>query len=279
MEIFRKILLYFNLLSLDVVLGSMGGMLFFTEFLEVKVSASVYFLLGMAVWSIYTLDHLLDARSTLGKPQTRRHQFHQKYFWILLPFVVSSILIGSVLVLSASELKFLQIPGIVLGTGIVVWMGFLKLAGPKLSWLKEISTAFIYVAGISLAPFASMDFELVDKNFFLFVFIYFLAALVNLLMLSYLDAVEDQKDGFGSVLVLISKNRLKKLIVTIGMFGIVLLVILVIFLPSFYHIHSVILVLIIGYHLILFFSQNQNKDQIRIKSEALFLLPFLLLLF
>ncbi len=279
MEIFRKILLYFNLLSLDVVLGSMGGMLFFSDLLEVKVSASVYFLLGMAVWSIYTLDHLLDARSTLGKPQTRRHQIHQKYFWILLPFVVSSILIGSVLVLSASELKFLQIPGIVLGTGTVVWMGILKLTGPKVSWLKEISTALIYVAGISLAPFANTDFELVDKNFFLFVCIYFLTALVNLLMLSYLDAVEDQKDGFGSVLVLISKNRLKKLIVTIGMFGIVLLVILVIFLPSFYHIHSVILGLIIGYHLILFFSQNQNKDQVRIKSEALFLLPFLLLLF
>jgi len=279
MGIIRNILYYFNLLSLDVVLGAMAGMLFFSDLLDVDIPDSAYFLLGMAVWSIYTWDHLMDARSALDMPQSPRHQFHQKYFRFLLPLVFSCILIGCVLLFFSEELKFLLTPGIVLGAVIVVWMGFLKITGTKVSWLKEISTALIYVLGISLAPFVSLDFDLVDQNFYIFAFIYFLAALVNLLMLSFLDAEEDQKDGFGSVLVLIPKAGLKNLILLLAITGIGILVVLAIILPSFYHVHSVILGLILGYHLILFFSKNQTKDQVRRKSEALFLLPFLLLLF
>lgn len=279
MGIIRNILYYFNLLSLDVVLGAMAGMLFFSDLLDVDIPGSAYFLLGMAVWSIYTWDHLMDARSALDMPQSPRHQFHQKYFQFLLPLVFSCILIGCALLFFSEELQFLLTPGIVLGAVIVVWMGFLKITGTKVSWLKEISTALIYVFGISLAPFTSLDFDLVDQNFYIFAFIYFLAALVNLLMLSFLDAEEDQKDGFGSVLVLIPKAGLKNLILLLAITGIGILVVLAIILPSFYHVHSVILGLILGYHLILFFSKNQTKDQVRRKSEALFLLPFLLLLF
>lgn len=279
MVILRNILNYFNILSLDVVLGAMAGMLFFSDLLDVDIPGSAYFLLGMAVWSTYTWDHLMDSRSVLGKNQSLRHQFHQKYFRFLLPLVFSCILIGCVLLFFSGDLKFLLTPGIVLGAVIVVWMGFLKIAGTKVSGLKEIVTALIYVLGISLGPFVSLDFDLVDKNFYIFAFIYFLAALVNLLILSFLEAEEDQKDGFGSALVLIPKAGLKNLILLLAMTGIGILSVLAVIFPSFYHIHSVILGLILGYHLILFFSKNQTKDQVRRKSEALFLLPFLLLLF
>ncbi|MCL6259202.1 hypothetical protein M3O96_08890 [Aquiflexum sp. TKW24L] len=279
MEILRKILLYFNLLSLDVVLGAMAGMLFFSDLLEVKLPVIVYVLLGMAVWCIYTLDHLSDARIALGKPQSLRHQYHLRYFRVLFALVISCILIGTVMFFALADMEFLHINGIVLGSVTGVWMIFLKMTGKKFSWLKEISTALIYILGISLAPFASVDLDLVDKNSYFFIFIYFLAALVNLLILSYLDSEEDQKDGFGSILVLIPKAGLKNLITLLGVLGISMLVILAIILPSFYHVHSVILGLILGYHLILFFSKNHSKNQIRRKSESLFLLPFLLLLF
>ena len=279
MGIFRNILLYFNLLSLDVVFGAMAGMLFFSDMLAVKVPFIAYLLLGLAVWGIYTLDHLMDANVAPGKPHALRHQFHLKYFRFLLPLVFFCILIGAILFFTSNQLEFIQTPGLILASVTMVWMGFLKIGGQKISWLKEISTAVIYVLGISLAPFASIDFELIDKNFYVFVFIYFLAALVNLLMLSYLDAEEDEKDGFGSVLVLIPKTGLKNLILLLGTVGIGVLMVLAFILPSFYHIYSLILGLILGYHLILFFSKNQNKDQIRKKSEALFLLPLLLLLF
>jgi hypothetical protein len=279
MEILRKIFLFFNLLSLDVVFGAIAGMLFFSDLLEVEIPLSSFLLLGLAVWSIYTFDHLMDARTVKGKPQTPRHQIHQNYFWVLFPLAISSILVGFVLVFSNSELVFIIIPGIVLGFVTVGWMVFLKLAGQGVSWLKEISTALMYVAGISLAPFVKMEYEMIDKNVYFFVIIYFLAALVNLLMLSYMDSDEDKKDGFGSILVLISKSQLKKFIAALGGIGIGMLMILALILPSFYHIHSLILGFILGYHLILFFSKSQNKDQVRRKSEVLFLLPMLLLLF
>lgn len=279
MEIFRKILLYLNLLSLDVVFGAMAGMVFFSDLLEVNIAGSVYFLLGLAVWSIYTLDHLMDARSAINKPQSPRHQLHQKYHWVLFLLVICCILIGAFLFFRLSEMEFIRTRGILLGVITVFWMGFLKIAGPKYSWLKEISTALIYVLGISLAPIAKVDFELIDITVYVFAFVYFLAALVNLLMLSYQDAEVDKNDGFGSVLVLIPKTALKNLIMVLGLTGIGVLVVFSAILPSYYHISSMILGLIIGYHLILFFSKNLSKDQIRRKSEALFLLPFMLLLF
>jgi hypothetical protein len=279
MEIFRKILLYLNLLSLDVVFGAMAGMVFFSDLLEVNIAACVYFLLGLAVWSIYTLDHLMDARGAIGKPQSPRHQFHQKYHRLLFPLAICSVLTGAILFFTLTEMEFIRPRGIGLGIVTVFWMGFLKIAGPTYSWLKEISTALIYVLGISLAPFATVDFELIDITIYVFAFVYFLAALVNLLMLSYQDAEVDKKDGFGSVLVLIPKTGLKNLILVFGLTGIGFLIVLAAISPSYYHVESVILGLIIGYHLILFFSKNQTKDQVRRKSEALFLLPFLLLLF
>lgn len=275
----RNILFYFNLLSLDVVLGAMAGMLFFSDLLSVDIPGSAYCLLGMAVWSIYTLDRLMDSRGTVDMPQSARHQFHHKFLRLLITMVIFIIFLGGMLLFTSADLNFLRTPGIILGSVTVLWMGFLKIKGPKVSWLKEVSTALIYVVGISLAPFASLEIELVDNYFYIFAFIYFLAALVNLLMLSYLDAEEDQKDGFGSVLVLISKAGLKNLITFLGALGISLLVILGIILPSFYHVHSVILGLILGYHLILFYSKNQDKGQIRRKSEASFLFPFVLFLF
>jgi hypothetical protein len=279
MGIFRKILLYFNLLSLDVVLGAIAGMLFFSDLLDVKLPIIVYVLLGMAVWSIYTLDHLSDARSALGKPRSPRHQFHLKYFRVLFPLVICCVLIGGLVFFTLGEVKFIQNQGILLGSITAVWMVVLKIGGKKFSWLKEISTALIYVLGISIAPFASLDLELIDKKSFFFVFIYFLAALVNLLLLSYLDSEEDRINGFGSVLEIIPKSVLKNLISILGLVGISMLIIVAVIFPSFYHVHSVILILILGYHMILFFSLNQNNDQIRRKSEASFFIPFVLLLF
>jgi hypothetical protein len=278
MAIIKKILIYFNLLSLDVVAGAMAGMLFFSKLLEVKTPFAVYILLGLTVWIIYTLDHLMDAKSTKGYPHLTRHQFHQHNFRILLIMTFISGIIGGLLFFTFDEMKFIRVEAMILGSVTVVWMGFLRWGRQRISWLKEISTALIYVLGISLVPFSSTEFELLDKNFFLFFVLYFIAAWVNLLILSYLDSDEDQKDGFGSILVLISKAQLKKSVLILGIIGIGLVIFLLVTLPSFYHIHSVIVGLILGYHLLLFLSKKQSNDQIRKKSEASFLLPVLLLL-
>jgi hypothetical protein len=58
----------------------MAGMKFFADLLEVNLSLLVYILLGMAVWCIYTLDHLWDAKSISGKASTKRHVFTKNIF-------------------------------------------------------------------------------------------------------------------------------------------------------------------------------------------------------
>lgn len=52
---------YLNALSLDVVLGGVISGLFFAKLLEVTLPSQVLVELALAVWVIYTLDHLWDA--------------------------------------------------------------------------------------------------------------------------------------------------------------------------------------------------------------------------
>lgn len=277
MYIFKSIWRFSNLLSLDVVLGAMAGMLFFEDVLNVVVPVESYLILAMAVWSIYTLDHLWDARVVREKASLDRHRFHQQNFWILSWILIFTIISGLVIVLLTPHLKFILIPGLFLGFMMLVWMSILHLSGKKLSWLKEVSTSVFYVLGISLAPFFKLLPNEIPFPFYLFLIGYFSLAFVNLLILSFLDEKEDKRDGFGSILQHVRKPQLKKYINFLGVISAIMMMVFVIILPSYFKIHASILLLLILFHILEFQKNDQGKT--REKLEASFLLPFLLLLF
>lgn len=273
-------LLLINLLSLDVVVGACAGMYFFSDLLDVNSPFLTYVLLGLAVWGIYTFDHLLDAKLTRSKAISKRHRFHQEHFktiiiiWLLLVFFGLSILILS------PQNQFIVLPGLVLAFLMICWMGLVRWIGEKASWLKEISTAVFYVCGIVLVPVLLAPSEFLDHVFFLFFGAYSLLAWINLLILSFLDREGDRIDGYGSVLVILSKKQLSHLIWILGFFLSGFLILLLFWIPSFYKIHSSLLLIMVLFHLLQFSSKNQNdKDSIRQKLEASFILPMILLLF
>jgi 4-hydroxybenzoate polyprenyltransferase len=274
----KKILQVGNLLSLDVVLGAVAGMCFFVELLEATVPASAYLLLGMAVWSIYTLDHLWDAKSAAGKAHSRRHVFHQENFkkiataWMLVVFT------GLVLVAGLTELRFLLFRGLILGGMMVLWMSLIHIVGDPVSWLKEISTAAFYVIGIMLAPYLLMDQEEVPVFIPVFGADYFLVAWINLLILSYLDKESDRKDGFGSIVNVLSERKLRILVFSLAVLGIFFFFLQLLILGSFYHIFTGLLLVMLLIHVIVFLDPNQTKESARQKLEATFLIPIILLL-
>src|SRR5690554_6802588 len=69
-----------QILSIDIVLGACAGMLFFDRLIGADLRMLLYVLLGLAVWCIYTFDHLLDAKQIKKTASTPRHAFHQKHF-------------------------------------------------------------------------------------------------------------------------------------------------------------------------------------------------------
>jgi hypothetical protein len=277
MDTLKSIWHYSNLLSLDVVFGAMAGMLFFSDVLDVALPFGVYLILGMAVWAIYTLDHLWDAKGIVGKASSERHRFHQQYFWILSWVLVITIVSGLTIVLISPNLNFILLPGLFLGFVMMLCMGALHFFGTKMSRLKEVSTSVFYVLGISLAPFFQLFPDEIPFPFYVFFFGYFMLALVNLLVLSYLDEKEDKSDGFNSILEYINKDQLEKIIMTLALLMAIIMGALMILLSSYFKIHALILLLLFLYHMLEF----QKKDQIRTrqKLEASFLLPLLLVLF
>lgn len=144
---------------------------------------------------------------------------------------------------------------------------------------KEFSTAVFYVVGIVLVPYLYWENEHSQSVFRIFALEYLLLAWINLLILSYLDKESDQEDGFGSILTLISPGVLKKLIIALSAVSVLGLIVQLVFLDSYYHIHSGILLVILLIHVLIFLDPNQDKEIARQKLEASFLLPFFLVFF
>jgi hypothetical protein len=277
MDTLKSIWHYSNLLSLDVVFGAMAGMLFFSDALDVVLPLGAYLILGMAVWSIYTMDHLLDAKGIVGMASSERHRFHQQYFWILSWVLIITIVSGLTIVLIFPNLKFILVPGLFLGFVMILWMGVLHFFGTKMSWLKEVSTSVFYVLGISLAPFFQLFPAEIPFPFYVFFVGYFMLALVNLFILSYLDEKGDKSDGFNSILECINKEQLEKITMTLALLAAIVMGVFLILFPSYFKIHALILLLLFLFHMLEF--QKKGQTRTRQKLEASFLLPLLLLLF
>jgi hypothetical protein len=276
--VIKRIYHLVHLLSLDVALGAMAGMYFFVNLLDTAIPTGLYLLLAMAVWVIYTLDHVLDTFIQADLLKSPRHIFHLKFrkpISILLLLVTG---VGFLILFLVETLQVYLLPGVVLGFVILSVRGILKQLGTNGALLKEFSTACLYVAGISLAPIWTCDFCLTGNSSYFFI-AYVLIAWLNLLVLSFLDADIDKKAGFHSILSILTIPTLQRLILGIGVFTGVLLLLLFIFLDSYHHIHTALLLLMLSIHLIQYLQHDKiGEDKIRQRLEASFLIPLFLIL-
>ena len=151
---FHKVYAYARHLSLDVAAGSLGGGLMVAHWVEVEMPLAWYFLLPLAVWLIYSLDHLLDSRGLKEDAHTPRHQFHYRNRKVLRTIWSLLFLIGV-----GAALWFLPRPvifyGLGLGVLVLLHLGLVQLIGNKTSpfLMKEVAIAFIYTAGVWGVPF------------------------------------------------------------------------------------------------------------------------------
>ncbi|MFD2034385.1 hypothetical protein ACFSKL_06260 [Belliella marina] len=274
----KKFYSYLNFLSFDVVLGATAGMAFFAHLLGVFLIPEIYLILGLTVWIIYTLDHLMDAKKTKTQPSTPRHIFHFRYGNPIQFALVIAFLLVVFMLIFLPSLRFLIVPGIVLAGVITVSLALFYFFGRRTAFLKEFLIAIFYVLGITLAPFLLKDTQ-IPTPFFLLAAAYFLIAWINLLILSYLDRDSDQKDGFNSVLNWVTPRKLNTFILFLAILGILLSCYLLISQVSYFHIYTSILLLMLLIHVVYFLDNKKNKETIRKILEASFLLPLLVLLF
>lgn len=273
-----KMYRYFQALSLDIVLGACAGMLFFDRLLEVGLNPIVYILLGLAVWCIYTFDHLLDARQIDSHASTFRHAFHQQHFKIL---ACCLLLMGCTgLGLAVSFLKIRSIVFFGMGLGVLILSVFVVLKIKPQTWafVKEISIATLYVGGIMLAPVFNHFPEKLPSYFWLLGIGYISVAWFNTIFLGILDKETDRKDGLSSLVSVLGENASRKILYFLLVLMVSYFILLYGFLNSITHFHLTLLFIIALIHVTAFLKGETDQDYTRRKLDASFMLPFLLLL-
>jgi len=270
---------YIQWLSLDVALGACAGMYFFAHLLDVKLHWLFYLLMAMAVWSIYTLDHLLDAKQVKGTASTDRHRIHQQYSKILSMVLSLVIVIGLVLGYYLLQISVVSLSVLILAGLILVNLILLKYYFKNLAIIKEFNTALFYLIGIMIVPYLLQMDEGIHDGFWYLGVGYFSIAWMNLILLSLMDADTDRADGFSSIVTAVGEKTVEKLLFWLMILSILYLFLLFWILFSYYYIYITLLIIMCLIHALAILDPALDHAKTRRTLEATFLIPWVLLLF
>jgi len=269
-------------LSIDVVAGALCVGYFASRILEVEPNPIWWLIFPSAVWSFYTLDHLIDGYKSKGKTGIYRHRFHYQY---RKPLFIFSVFFGfAALVLS---LLFLDREIIILGLfmGVLVASYFLALffwGAKKLLLLqKELVIALVYVLGIWLAPLVwSGQFP---GTFFIIVLSVFLfLAWAEGIMASWFDYENDVKEKHSSFTVLFGKQFSRRFLIVIHILIFLIIKASIFFITTNLQFAALMILAFMNLMLlliILYPDWFQKDERYRIVGESVFLLPALIVFF
>lgn len=267
-----------QILSIDVALGAAAGAFLVSRVLSIQLPFIIYFSLSMAVWLIYTLDHLLDAAKMQQKAVTPRHVFHQTYFKELLWFWLFLFVVTGFLSLAYLPIQTIKL-GMIAAILVVVHLVLVNLLGTKISVLvqKELGVAITYSAGVVVGPLSMM--KTIPQYLWWVLAQLFLCAFINLLEFSYYEKEVDKKQGQTSIARSIGKQFLEIIIYCMLAISLSINVYCLINFPSMIGIQIVLLamygVLTLVYIKKQFFAANERY---RTWGDAVFLFPVILAL-
>ena len=182
-------------LSFDVVLGGVISSIFLSVLTALESNVMTTVILGMVIWSIYTFDHLLDARNSRADQLSPRLDFHREHKSILTKALIFTILlIGCFLpFIPSSTLLY----GTMLSCAVLIYFLSIHFLNSKFILHKELVIAIIYTTGICLGPVSQMT-EPLSSFQWLVITTFFIIVLFNLLVFSLMDMKEDLNAKFPS---------------------------------------------------------------------------------
>ena len=254
-----------NILSIDVAIGAMCSALFLGHVLDIDRSNISVVVLGIASWSVYTADHLLDVNRLIKNGvgcNTPRHAFHQKHFKLLkLIWLLISISIVPLLFMIPKQVFFW---GVVLSVMIIIYL----LWNSVLSFGKEFIITLGYFGGVLLPLDITMDVML-DNSYVLICFL--IIVFLNVIVFSSFDAISDKLENRNSFFRMIGAKKANYLYM--ALFG---LQIGLTFLKASTAQLPVMMVLLVMTTIIIgisFFRNSIGELNSRLIGEAIFLFP------
>ncbi len=266
----QKAYRYINLLSIDVAIGAVVSAAFFARILNVSVLPQGYLLLGLIVWLIYTADHLLDAWSMNEAATSERHLFHQKHFITMTAIACAAgvIAIGLMFLIRVQLVS----AGTVFGVFVVAYL----LINRWLQYFKELLGSILYTGGVLLPSWSLLE-DPMNQDQQLYISIFAMIALTNMLIFANLSREEDILNKQKSIATVLGEDYMKWLIrfVILSCFGLVLI-------GAVYSLTPELIVLVAMECVLLVISEVKyfhHDDRYRACGDSIFLLPAIVLLF
>lgn len=188
-------------LSLDVAAGAIFVMILFSTQIGGSYRWQGTVVLGLAVWSVYALDHLLDIRQ--GKALTPRRQFHHRFRKPLALGIVVCACAGLLM------MPYLESDAVVYGALLAVLVALYLIVARSLRAWKEFVGGLFYGFGVALSPLAVHGWSW--EWMLGFVGLFFIAW-QNLLLFALFEHGADQQEGFTSFVSRFGAQTTKRLI-------------------------------------------------------------------
>jgi hypothetical protein len=156
--------LWWNILSLDAPMVAIAWALVFAKSAGVALPGAEIAALGLVVWLIYTVDRLLDGRTSarvdggaFGSPLQQRHLFHRLHARGIACVAAGVAVFTAVLVLMQIEAQVLKL-AVPVGLVLVLYMAWVHLGrGRVLARLpKEVAVGGIFGAGVALPAWSRL---------------------------------------------------------------------------------------------------------------------------
>ncbi len=216
-RITAKAIIFLRHISVDIVLGAIGGLYFASHIFKHKPSVYYYITLVSAVWVIYIVDHILDGIRT--KTESDNYEFHFRHRKILLFFGILLILISFCFVLFYLEKELITF-GISTFILVIVYQVLNFIFRNKHAFFpKEILISALYTWGI-FGGIILMNGGINPIQLILTV-TYFLVVCVNVLLFAYAEINEGKNEGYNIISTKIGKKKTRILTVSIAVISIV----------------------------------------------------------
>ncbi|MGW8122491.1 hypothetical protein ACV07N_07500 [Roseivirga echinicomitans] len=277
----RKLLAFIQNLSLDVTAGAIISSLYVASLFGVTLENSMLIGLSVAIWLIYTIDHLFDAKKGNQVSTNQRHAFHQKYFKLISGAAIIVFLIG---VFNLYYLPWVTTKlGLILAVLVAIYIGSLHLLKLNKTWHKEFLAAIIYSFGVFVAPLSLLEQWDV---FVCYVFVvFFFIVITNLLVFPLFEYENDKNGDNQSIVTLYGKAFVRKLAAAILVINVLLIVCGMIYLNpvmtgarwlcSEYILFMMTMVLAL---LLMFPSFFQRNSRYRWVGDGIFFFPLIFLI-
>lgn len=189
-----------RILSLDVAFGASFTCWLICRYWHVHIDPVYYFELALMVWMVYTADHLMDASNIEHLASTPRHRFHQRYQKSLAVVLALVSLLFIYLIPSDAGPEMWRNAIILFALIMVYLLSLVWARKHQYKYVyKELFIAMVYVSGVALIPFSSLERSLNFSDYLILIRLFFIAH-INLLLFSLVEYEVDEKDAHPSVL-------------------------------------------------------------------------------